>query len=647
MTTIRTPFSDQLKHRLTSTQLRWLAIAGAGVIAFIFYLSTIQSIPNGSPHPYTTDVGEIQNALPRWGTMHFPGYPLYSLVGSLFVSVLRIVGLEPAIGTSLFSAVWGAISVSLLVALSMSFNVPALAAVSTSLLYGLATSVWMDASLAEVHTMTVALLLASVLAALQFGRTGNRSTLLWLSLLSTQAVLHQRALVFIAPALLLLAWPNWRIIRRDILPAVGVALAGALIYLYLPLRDWMGAEWTFNAPGTWQGFWTLLLDTKVDRIINTPGTVTEIGSRVTGLRDLLAHDWPLALLAAGLLGLAIAGIWKGWREAGALLMIALVFPLLTTIIWIGRIGDAALAVNLPTYAMAAVGLAIISAYLHERAPLLGIASVLVWISVGIYLFIDHRPEILIVTRDQSANEVIKTADAFESESGELAPTFMALWGRDYWALAYAQEYQEKLDGIELVDHNANLDSIFAEQEKVYTLSTTFYLWSLDRWVERFGPVYLSLVVPGVVEIDKRPGSAAGNSGADLNFDLGNGVTVRQAQLEWQTPTELRLTVFWESGSPGQEDYSVALHLVAADPPTGPQDILDQADQAHPVEGWYPVSRWQNGEIIRDMYTLNVPVGANPIAVRLSMYQVGDDGQFHNTEWLSLGIPPQRDEADDS
>jgi hypothetical protein len=375
--------------------------------------------------------------------------------------------------------------------------------------------------------------------------------------------------------------------------------------------------------------------------------VTEIGDRVTGLRDLLAHDWPLALLAAGFLGLVIAGIWKGWREAGALLMIALVFPMLTTIIWIGRIGDAALAVNLPTYAMAAVGLAIISAFLYERVPLLGVVSVLVWASVGVYLYVDHRPEILVVTRDLSANEVIMTADGFKPEGGEFPPTFMALWGRDYWALAYAQEYQEKLGRIELVDHNANLDSILADQEKIYTLSSTFYLRSYDSWIERFGPVYLSLSAPGVVEIDKRPGSSTGNSAADLNFDLGNDVTVRQTLLEWQSPTELWLTVFWENGNSVQEDYSIAVHLVAADPPAGPQDILDQADQAHPVEGWYPVSRWQKGEIIRDMFSLDVPVDTVPVAVRISMYQVGDDGQFHNTEWLSLDIPPQRDEADDS
>ena len=262
-----------------------------------------------------------------------------------------------------------------------------------------------------------------------------------------------------------------------------------------------------------------------------------------------------------------------------------------------------------------------------------------WIGVGIFLFAQHRPEVLDITRDPGGIDVIRTADGFDPDGGENLPTFMALWGRDYWALAYAQEYQEKLEGMELVDHNADLDAIFAEKEKLYMLSSTFYVRLLEQWIERFGSVHLSLAAPGVVEIAKESGVLAGDPEAAIDFDLGNGITVREAHLDWQSPKELWLIVSWENGNQVQEDYSVAVHLVAADPPIGPQDILSQADQAHPVEGWYPVSRWQNGEIIRDMYRLEIPEGASAIAVRLSMYQVGGDGQFTNTNWLSLAIPP--------
>lgn len=95
----------------------WGAAAVAPVLAA--YLSTLQVEMNGSEHPYATDVGEIQNALPRWGTIHEPGYPLYSLLGSAFVTALRAVGVAPATGASLFSALWGAATVATLYLLAL------------------------------------------------------------------------------------------------------------------------------------------------------------------------------------------------------------------------------------------------------------------------------------------------------------------------------------------------------------------------------------------------------------------------------------------------------------------------------------------------------------------------------------------------
>jgi hypothetical protein len=111
--------SPSKRLTLSPTRAHSAAILGAGLVALLIYLTTLQVIPNGSQHAYGTDVGEIQNALPRWGTLHFPGYLLYSFSGSLFVTILRMVGVQPAVSTSLLSALWGAVSVSLLVVLAM------------------------------------------------------------------------------------------------------------------------------------------------------------------------------------------------------------------------------------------------------------------------------------------------------------------------------------------------------------------------------------------------------------------------------------------------------------------------------------------------------------------------------------------------
>ena len=183
---------------LTHRRSLWILLAVA--LAALLYLSTVQTIINGGGHPYMTDVGEHQNALPRWGTIHHSGYPQWTALGSLFVSALRVVGVEPAAGVSLYALVWGLLTVALLVWLAMELGAAGPFAALGGLMAAVATSVWMDASVGELHTATMALTLATLLFAVRFGRDGTRANLLWLTFIFSQGVVHQRSLVLIAPA---------------------------------------------------------------------------------------------------------------------------------------------------------------------------------------------------------------------------------------------------------------------------------------------------------------------------------------------------------------------------------------------------------------------------------------------------------------
>jgi hypothetical protein len=116
--------------------------------------------------------------------------------------------------------------------------------------------------------------------------------------------------------------------------------------------------------------------------------------------------------------------------------------------------------------------------------------------------------------------------------------------------------------------------------------------------------------------------------------------VEQSSADCQLLTAdcLLLTVYWEVVEPVSNDYSVAVHLVAQDPPQSESDILAQADKAHPVEGWYPTSRWRPFEIVRDHYLLQVPPDSRPVAVRIGLYRSDPQAGFVNTPWLSLPLP---------
>jgi hypothetical protein len=612
-----------------------IAVLLTGIIAFLLFLTTLQLDINGSSHPYVTDVGEIQNALPRWGTIHFTGYPLYTFLGSVFVWLMGLFGLAPAAAASLYSAVWGGVAISLLTYLGITIGVPPLAAAATALLFSLATSFWVDASIAEVHTMTMALTFGAILAAVRYGRDGRKSDLYWLAFLAGMGLAHQRAFAFIGLGLLALVVYRWRAIWHSALAAVGLFLIGPLTYIYLPLRAWMGADWTFNAPGTWQGFWSLVFDNKADRIVAAPETATVWGERLEGLARLLADDWPWPLIVLGLAGLLFAGTLSR-RERLGLNLIWIPVLLISLIIWIGRVGEAVLANNLPVLAMSAIGLGLISQSLWQRRPALGRASAVIWLLLAAFLFVDGRADVLAITRDPGAEETIALASQIEPAADGRPITFMALEGNDYWQLAYAQAYKEQFPHLNIVSHRANFNEILDRGDQLLTLSQTFYLRPLAGWQELLGSVHLSGAAPGVVEIMKAPSTAADSGPPAL--DLQNGIAIQTAEATWRGPERLELTVEWRAQENVEGDYSVAVHLVSEDPPAGPQDILTQADRSHPVDGWYPTSRWQAGEVVSDYYWLEAPAGSQPVAIRVAMYQTLPDGSFENTAWLSVPIP---------
>ncbi len=616
-------------RQLLGDRRLWAAVTA--LVTAALYASTLQVTVNGVVHPYTTDVGEIQNALPRWGTIHYPGYPLYSLLGSLLVTVLRLVGVPPAAGASVFSALWGVMAALLIYALACELGAAAPWSALGSLVAGLSTSLWMDSSLAEIHTMGAALLLAVLYAALRFGRHGRQRDLRLLALAWSVGVMHQRTLLFLAPAVLLLVWGRWAEIRRGLLPALALAAIGPLTYLYLPIRAWQGASWTFGAVGTWEGFLQIFLDTKVDRIIALPQDVNGWLARLRVLAQLLHDDLWLPVLAAGLLGgLALPWRHSEWHKPVALTLAWLPSVPLSLAIWEGSVSDALLAAKLPLALLAGVGLALAAqaAMRIERrtAPALAVALVAV---IGLEVH-SHRPPITAITHDTSASELVARAEQVAHPSQPA--TFMALWGQQYWALAYAQAYQGGLQGLAIVDHNADV-AVITRNGRLLTFAETLYHRPLNWWDERLGRAYLSSPAPSIVAI--RPAPASGDVPEGPGLDLGNGIRILSSHIEPGGNGEWALTVYWRADRPPDADYSVAVHVL-----TGTGDVLSQADSQHPVCGWYPTTRWEPGEIVRDSYLLTAPAGAQPAAVRIAMYRTLEDGQFSNTAWLTLPLAPQ-------
>jgi hypothetical protein len=625
-------------RRMLGFQHRILWPAIAAIVALVLFLSTLQVNINGSGHPYATDVGEIQNALPRWGLIHRSGYPLYTATGSLFVTLLRLVGIQPAAGASLFSALWGIVAVTLLVVLAQELGASGPAATLGALSVAAATSMWVDASLAEVHTLTLVFTLATLLFALRFGRTGKRRDLLLLTLFFTQGVSHQRSTILLAPAVAVLAWRQWRVLLRNLAPVLAVSSLALLVYLYMPFRVWTGATWVFGSPGTWKGFWEMVFDNRGGRVFDLSTSLDEWRMRASVTLEILSDDMLWPLLGLGLAGLLLPVDKGKWRESLGMTLVWIPNLLLTFVIWSDEVIDAQLAAKLPVVLMAGVGLALILEWLGRRSHILKWAVTLVLAGVLVGWGWRVRPIVLAVTRDPHAEDIIAMAERLVPLPDERYTTLAVPWGHDYWALVYAQKYRDQLSGLNLVDHNVDLRAVEREG-RLLTLKGTFQVFPLSWWEERLGRLYLASAAPDIVEMGSVPPVSADDIPSDVGLDLENGLAIRSATLTWgDAPDELLLTVYWEAVQPVEDDYSVAVHLVARDPPQGSEDVLAQSDAVHPVMGWYPTSRWAAGEVVRDDYLLRVPSGSSPVAVRIGMYRVDQSGAFVNTPWLSLPIP---------
>jgi hypothetical protein len=604
------------------------------ILTLLLDLSTLQWAINGSNSPYTTDVGEIQNALPRWGTLHFTGYPLYTLTGSALVSLFRAFGIPPSAGSSLVSALWGALAISLLARLALDLGVPRWAALFGSLVGAVSLSFWVDGSLAEVHTMTVALTMAGLLFALRYRRSGARRDLLWLTLAFTQGVAHQRAIGFIAPALVVLLLPRWREMLKNILPILGVAALAPLTYLYLPLRAWQGAEWSFGQVGTWRGFWAMLLDVKAQRIVTWPEGLAGWWERGKIVLQALAADQPLPLSALGLAGLLLPAARRKVALSLGLTLAWLAYLGVSLIIWEGRVSDAFLAIKLPVVFLGALGLALLAGEVMRRAWVGHVAAPLALAVLSLALALVNRPQVLAITRDRSIEQVVATVAQADLPTDR--PCTLAVpWGDDYWALSYAQAYRGELAGLRLVDHNADLAAIVGRGDHLLTLAQTFYVYPLSWWEERLGRIYLSSAGAGVVEVRTTPRQLDAPLPSGPTLDLENGVRVLSAHLSSGGELTRTLTIYWQATHPTEDDYAVAVHILAKNPPAGPEDILAQADRSHPVEGFYPTTCWRPGEVVRDDYLLSIPPGARPAWVRLAMYRQDSPGHFLNTSWLVL------------
>jgi hypothetical protein len=123
-------------------------------IAVIYVITCAPSITG-------EDSASFHLALSNFGINHPPGYPLYTILGSLFVKTFSFILPTPFL-TNFFSSLWAILSLFVLNNIIKSFKVSSLARVISVLTAAFSVGFWSQSNVAEVYTMNVFLTLLAI-----------------------------------------------------------------------------------------------------------------------------------------------------------------------------------------------------------------------------------------------------------------------------------------------------------------------------------------------------------------------------------------------------------------------------------------------------------------------------------------------------
>jgi hypothetical protein len=584
------------------------------------YLATLQTIPNGAEHYYMIDVGETQIVLNRWGTLHATGYPLYVMTGNILVAVMRLFGMLPAAAPGVVSLLWGVLALGLVYVLAVHLTGRPLLAAMMTILFGLTRTVWIHNVIAEIYSFGLVFLALLLLLALLTPQLRDRQKtdprwIYALALIGGLGVFHHRALIMLAPALIYVVWPTLiaqpRKLPRIVAISLFLGLLGFLPYLYLLLRGRAGAAWVYGEPGTWDGFLDQFLGREASRFIGPPTSWEGLLANFNTINTVLVTDLTIPGILVGLLGLLLAVRNPAHRRAAITLILS---GAVAYTFHIALYTDILSALILPITLSLAFGWLFLADWVWSRT--VGtryissalIAEIIISVAFGIVLINQNQPFIRDLTTNRTGLETIALARRTPPGSA-----LMLDWGPRHFAVGFARDVLGEIQQVTLLDHKAPF-RIILEHSRLVTPDFTFYNRPISWWQDQLGvTIYLNAVAPHLVEIKSFRDMAAS--------PLPDGITPVEERVEC-TDTGINLNVAWGGAEKPDHDLSVFVHLLDAQ-----GVVIAQADQSAPVYGWRPLSTWEAGELVRDVYPLPLLDGAT--AIRYGLYRQTETGEFRN------------------
>jgi len=636
------------------------------------------------------DSAVLQITGSTWGIPHSPGYPLYTILSNIFV---RLVGIIPGLSdtsvvwrVSLWSTFTSLLTLAFVFLVVRRLTRNRILALIAALILGISFNFWRAAIMAEVYSLNALIFALTFWLALVWDNDRRDRWLVLLGLVLGAGVVHHRTALILPLTIAL--WvtvrrekpreiqaaggaepkSRWKILAHRWAILAGFSLVPLLSYLYLPwaAENRVGQTWLYADTSDWNTFWFVVVSREWWGLVQMPGSLQ------AWLDELLRLFWQQAeqISAVGVV-LGLTGLFVNRRY------IWLFGPPLAAFLFFGtsyKVADLD-SMLIPLTLMLCIGMGAATGFVIRNLARRLIVLIRLkdrdlrgnkWLSTairatfslvvaaGAYFFYRPLAEANYVAVDLSADwqavdlveEVVAIARAgtpltIIGQDNSVLPDFI------YTQVALGQPVEPlsttALSRMPEHDSIALLQSRLAEGRRllvdIETIELGFIPW-LSQAIKREQIFLAPTGHPYLWELLPRP---AGNilpkteawtvtpAGQFLEGNISM-IAFSQQLVRKRTGCFLRLTLFWRTEAPLEEDYFVAVQ------PLGGETVLDKNDHLALMRGFLPFSQLETGEIIRDEVDLLVrqPAALPGVNLVVNLYQVQGD-QFPTFGEITLPI----------
>ncbi len=576
--------------------------------ATLFGLPLIVYLYTLTPGVGTKDGFELQVVSATLGIAHPTGYPLFTLLGRLFVALLPVG--SPAYRINLMCALFAALCVPFVYATAQRLLARRAPAVLAALVFASSPTFWRQASIPEKYTLNVLFVTLVLYLAVRWRQEEGAVRVRCfnaLALVYGLSLTHHRTMLLLGPGLalyVLLSEPGLLRQPKRLLVALVWGMAPLLLYLYIPWRAY-AQGWQM----TWAEFLAHVSGSEYAPALRLDEWLTSAERRATFLR-FLQQQFGYPGIGLGVVGWVYLA-WRRRRFALSALLAWVVYVIfsigyhayyndvnyflpshLIFALWIGA-GLAALA----------GALAALRRRWRGRPRLASLATVGYWTLAVLLPLQMIGAHWLQVDASGAQNDLpwarytlnldLPYGATILADSVKVAPLHY---------LTAVEKVRSDVQVVVLPDETAYLKSLeahLAQGLPVYlarylpNLGGAYYLRSLGSLVE------VSLTPLAEPPAIAHPLEAVWEGGIRLlGYDAPRLVGPRQGRLH--------VTLYWQPTTSVAQSYQPRLRLSDAEG----QVWWEEKGQL-PVSDEYPTNAWRAGEVIPDYHQLPIEATLQP------------------------------------